>query len=254
MFESHAESTAARFATPRCEPHRESRKCESCQLVFFIEDTRACPRCRAPDGLPDEIYDLAIQESLTPTKQEDPNQPRIGLRERALLIVAAVLAILSCAYASLVITSEAITYQERRQVNGAIDVLREKGFTSEAAMLSTLTSFRRTDNWWNNYLGHPDAYAATNFPFQIVTLYPKFFDAPIDDRERAAILLHEAQHLFGANEERACDATWRARHQLGWTEESYGATKVYRNVEKLTHEYAPQVFRCGLEGTLDCTK
>jgi hypothetical protein len=48
----------------------------------------------------------------------------------------------------------------------------------------TVVSYRRTDNWWNQYVGHHAAYAATNFPFGVVTLYPAFFRYAVDDTER----------------------------------------------------------------------
>jgi hypothetical protein len=48
--------------------------------------------------------------------------------------------------------------------------------------------------------GHPTAYAATNFPFGVITIYPTFFKYPVDDIERATILLHESYHLFGDDE------------------------------------------------------
>jgi hypothetical protein len=51
-----------------------------------------------------------------------------------------------------------------------------------------VVSFRRTDNWWNRYVGHPTAYEATNFPFAVMTIYPTFFKYPVDDIERATIL------------------------------------------------------------------
>ena len=67
----------------------------------------------------------------------------------------------------------------------------------EVFLLDRMTSFRATDHWWNEHVGHGQAYAATNFPFQIMTLYPAFFERSADDVERAIILLHEAQHLRG---------------------------------------------------------
>ena len=73
------------------------------------------------------------------------------------------------------------------------------------------------------YAGHGEAYAATNFPFEIVTLYPEFFKYPADDTERAVILLHEARHLAGAGEREAFASVWRDKARLGWTREKYVA-------------------------------
>jgi hypothetical protein len=60
--------------------------------------------------------------------------------------------------------------------------------------------FRANDNWLNASVEKENAYAATNYPFEIVTIYPDFFRFTVDDTERAAILLHEAQHLKGKDE------------------------------------------------------
>ena len=63
-----------------------------------------------------------------------------------LWILGVVAAILTTAYASLLLTSEGLTSDERRSVNGAILALEQAGFTSEASALSHLATFRRTDN------------------------------------------------------------------------------------------------------------
>ena len=104
---------------------------------------------------------------------------------------------------SLLLTSEPITEDQRVIVRQAIAVLAQAGFTREVVMLRHFANYRATDNWWNRYQGHQQAYAATNFPLGVVTLYRPFFAVAVDDTERAAILLHEAQHLIGAGEEEA---------------------------------------------------
>jgi hypothetical protein len=114
--------------------------------------------------------------------------------------------------------------------------------------------FRTDDNWWNAYVGHADAYAATNFPFEVVTLYPEFFTQAVDDTERAAILLHEARHAAGAGEESACASVWRDRLRLGYTRERYGHTEVWRNIAENTRKYAPAHFTCGEDGRRDCVE
>jgi hypothetical protein len=100
--------------------------------------------------------------------------------------------------------------------------------------------------------GHKEAYAATNFPFEIVTLYSEFFDVATDDTERAAILLHEAHHLLGSGEEQALESTWRERGRLGWTADAYSGSKVWKNTRELTQNYVPKLFQCGSDQRSDC--
>lgn len=232
-------------------------KCVSCGLVTFAgDDVLVCPRCgaafNAHDGrLPEDNFAL---EHNTDGGANDTPSRRISFRQRVLAVFAAVGFILAVAYISLIVTSEPLNAAQKQQVMRAVKVLQARGFAGEAFMLGSITVFRSTDNWWNSYTGHADAYAATNFPFQVVTLYPEFFTLPVDDTERAAVLLHEARHLYGANEPRAFNETWRARTQLGWTNANYGETQIYRGVRELTREYAPQIFRCGASGDRDCTE
>jgi hypothetical protein len=155
---------------------------------------------------------------------------------------------------SLLLTSEELPYDQRQTVKSAIAVLEQKEFTREAFVLRHLVNYRRTDNWWNNYVGHHAAYAATNFPFEVVTLYPDFFDVAIDDTERAAILLHESHHLFGSGEETALEKTWREKSKLGWTGDKYGMTRVWSNTRELTATGVPRLFICGSDGHADCTE
>jgi hypothetical protein len=68
------------------------------------------------------------------------------------------------------------------------------------------------------------------------------------------ILLHEAQHLKGADEKEAYEFVWRSRKNLGWTRETHGASKIYINVEKQTREIAPNLFRCDWVKSGDCTE
>ena len=235
---------------PPASLHPSRIKCLYCGLVSFANDAPVCPRCGAEFGA-----EFAEPEDDFFAPEPDANAPRrIGYRARALMILAVVSLILAILYVSLIISSEPLGASQKQQVTHAIELLRARGFTREAFMLGNIVSFRSTDNWWNSYTGHADAYAATNFPFQVVTLYPEFFTLPVDDTERAAVLLHEAQHLYGANEPRAFNDTWRARTQLGWTKAAYGETQVYRGVRELTREYAPQIFLCGVSGDRDCTE
>ena len=157
-------------------------------------------------------------------------------------------------YLSMIFTSSPLKPAEKEKVAAAIKILDEKGFSKEVFLLNYLTSFRNNDNWLNASTRLENAYAATNFPFEIMTIYPDFFDYPQDDVERAAILLHEAQHLKGADEKEAYEFVWRNRKQLGWTKENYASSSVWRNVRKQTKEFAPNIFVC--EGTElgDCTQ
>ncbi len=131
-------------------------------------------------------------------------------------------------------------------------VLEQKGFGKEGFVLRNLVTYRETDNWWNTYLGHRDAYAATNFPFEVLTLYPEFFANSADDEERAAILLHEACHLFGSGEEAALEYVWRNKQRLGWTADKYSQSRVWNNTRDLTKNLVPKLFQCGPDGKSDC--
>lgn len=175
-----------------------------------------------------------------------------SLFKRVLFVVGMVGLFVVVAYVSLRVTSESVSVEQRQIVARAIDVLEAKGFGGRAFVLRNLVSYRTSDNWWNRAVGHRDAYAATNFPFEVMTLYPDFFAVPVDDTERAVILLHESYHLAGAGEETAFAEVWREKGKLGWTKESYGHTLLWRNVRVFTERYAPQHFSCGSRGGDDC--
>jgi hypothetical protein len=153
---------------------------------------------------------------------------------------------------SLLVSSERLTGDQERDVTAAIAVLERSGFGEPAFVLSRMVHFRSTDSWWNRYVGHESAWAATNFPFAVVTLYPPFFDLAIDDTERAAILLHEARHLLGAGEAAALTDVWRQKRQLGWTASVYGDTYAWKNTREWTMKSAPELFRCGSDRRADC--
>jgi hypothetical protein len=172
---------------------------------------------------------------------------------RWLLWIAGVtLTILVTAYASLLVTSQPLSVHERQVVMNAIQVLDEAGFSREASALRRLVSFRQTDNWWNRYVGHPTAYAAANFPFAVITVYPAFFRFPVDDTERATILLHESYHLFGDDEKFALQRVWLAKERLGWTSLRYGHTRVWKHTREWTVGAVPSMFTCGEDGRSDC--
>lgn len=220
------------------------RKCARCGLVNAGPDD-LCRRCGAP---------LSVTESSEPAKGPESinERPRRGFLKRLIWILGATLAALIVWYASLLISSDGLQPDQQQKVQAAISVLRQQGFSREAFVLTYLTTFRSSDNWLNAYAGHRDAYAATNFPFEVVTLYPDFFELPIDDRERAVVLLHEARHLFGDGEDAALQITWKSKKQLGWTADKYSETRVWDATEHLTREKFPYIFQCAPDGQSDC--
>jgi hypothetical protein len=175
-----------------------------------------------------------------------------GLGRWLLFILGATLSILVTTYLSLLVSSEGLTPEEQQAVTSAVAVLERAGFEREVLVLRRIVNYRRTDNWWNQYVGHHPAYAATNFPFGVVTIYPEFFKYPIDDIERAAILLHEAQHVLGEPEEVALQRVWIDKQRLGWTSLRYGNTRVWKNTLEWTSAGVPALFRCGADRRSDC--
>lgn len=217
-------------------------KCGQCGLVNTDTD-ETCRRCGAL---------LVGDGSGIHSSEDNVNQRSIG--QRVIWILGTTILLLFICYLSLLLTSDDLEYDKRKTVERAVAVLERGGFARQVFVLNRLAKYRRTDNWWNRYIGHHDAYAAANFPFEVVTLYPEFFEVAIDDKERAAILLHEACHLLGAGEEAALERTWREKNRLGWTENRYGQTKVWINTRELTMAQLPNLFRCGSDGKSDCVQ
>ena len=226
-------------------PQQSRRKCVQCGLVNTGFD-ESCRRCGSP------LAGGAPAEGQVPESGEDPQPQKRGLLKRLTWILGATLIALLICYLSLLISSDGLSPDQREKVQTAIAVLEQHGFNREVFILKHLTVFRATDNWWNRYLGHRDAYAATNFPFEVVTLYPEFFSVPVDDNESAAILLHESCHLMGGGEEAALGATWRNKRRLGWTAERYKQTRLWNATEPLTKAQFPYMFKCGSDGQSDC--
>jgi hypothetical protein len=191
-------------------------------------------------------------------RQDKPSSGKRGRSARfvrgAFYYLSILLCILSIFHSSLLVTSQPLRADETEQVGRAIDLLEAKGFRSESFLLRRLTVFRNTDNWLNSLSSNENAFAATNFPFNVITLYPDFFSRAKDDTERAIILLHEAQHLYGADEHEAYDYTWRNREKLGWTILTHGTTESYISVETLTRETVPELFTCADKMWNDCTE
>lgn len=157
-------------------------------------------------------------------------------------------------YLSLIATSKPLQMDQRAIVSQNARLIRDAGFTSEARMLETIAVFRASDNWLNAATPKENAFAATNFPFAILTIYPDYFTYPIDDVERAAILLHEARHISGGDEKDAYKFVWLNRHKLGWTRDKYANSPVWRNVRKQTREFVPELFTCPGNDLDDCTE
>ncbi len=220
----------------------DRKKCARCGLVNRDVDD-LCRRCGASL---DTVADSAVEEKLESPKKR-------GLGKRILWILSTTLLILFGSYISLLATSNDLTYQERQIIERAVSVLADKGFDREVTILG-LAKYRGSDNWWNRLVGHHDAYAATNFPFELVTVYPEFFAVSIDDTERAAILLHEAYHLRGTGEQTALEGVWREKERLGWMADQYSHSKIWNNTRELTRAQIPHLFQCGSDGKSDCTE
>jgi hypothetical protein len=219
-----------------------SRKCARCGLVNFATD-EVCRRCGVP---------LADAGQHVDALEDASRGGKHSIVKRALVLLGVIGILLLIFYVSLLSTSAPATVEQKQTIDKAIAILDQSGFGSETFVLRHLVNYRATDNWWNGWIGHRDAYAATNFPFEVVTLYPEFFKDSTDDIERAAILLHESYHLFGSGEEAALKGAWVDKRRIGWTVDKYGETKVWKSTRELTASQVPQLFRCGDDGRSDC--
>jgi hypothetical protein len=218
-----------------------NKKCPNCKLVNFAA-VEKCARCES---------DLA---EVSSSVENAGSSLGSKILKRAIACAVVCIIVLFGFYLSLLFTSKSLSYDERSKVKSAIAVLDEKGFSSEAFLLKYLTSFRANDNWLNASTREENAYAATNYPFEIMTVYPDFFNYPSDDIERAAVLLHEAQHLKGADEKEAYEFVWKNRKRLGWTKEQYAGSTVWKNVRRQTQEICPHLFVCDVNEYGDCTE
>ena len=218
-------------------------KCPNCGLVNSTAD-QMCRRCGES---------LMAAPASEPDESETDQVKKRGFGRRLIWIFGTTLIFLFAWYLSLLASSNHLDYDRRKTVDEAVRVLEQKGYGKESFVLRNLVAYRETDNWWNNSIGHHEAYAATNFPFEIVTLYPQFFEKTVDDNERAAILLHEACHLFGSGEDASLERVWRDKERLGWTAEKYGSiSEAWNNTRQLTMNRLPQLFKCGSDGQSDC--
>lgn len=173
--------------------------------------------------------------------------------DRLVRLVLVLVAVLLGFYASLVFSASALTVDERSQVEGAIEILRSSGFNEEAFLLRRIVVFRSNDNWLNASVEKENAFAATNFPFGIITLYPDFFERTVDDTERAAILLHEVRHVLGEDEKQAYEFVWKNRQRIGWVHDDYRGTELWVIVMKQTRDHVPLLFICEFNVDNDCT-
>ena len=204
-------------------------------------------RCRKLPALPSRSdADRRIETNNLPAKSK--------FLRRAIICAAVLLFVVAGFYLSLIGSSKSLDYNRKKIVAKTIEALKEKGFSGEVFLLDYLTAFRADDNWLNASVPKESAYAATNFPFEIITLYPDFFTYPADDTERAAILLHEARHLKGADEKQAYSYVWKNRQRLGWTKEGYNDSVIWHNIRSQTKEYAPELFDCPANEYGDCTE
>jgi len=217
-----------------------NKKCPNCDLLNF-SSAKTWLRCK-----------IALIE--TENIPSNPNFLKSEFVRRVEVFLFAFAFTLCGFYISLVLSAEPLDANEGIAVQRAINILKEKGFDDEVFLLEHLTSFRRSDNWLNMSVKKENAYAATNFPFEVMTLYPDFFSRSTDDTERAAILLHEAKHLEGRGESAAYEYAWLNRKRLGWTSQKYGASEIWLNVRGQTKDYAPNLFVCEGKEFGDCTE
>lgn len=219
------------------------KKCPNCRLINFATDAN-CKRCQF------ELVEVSTFEAETP--------PTKSFRSKFIVrfggLLAAILIAVFGFYMTLIVSAKRLDYNEQQTIKSAVALLDEKGFSRDVMLLRYLTAYRATDNWLNASVEKENAYAATNFPFEIMTIYPDFFQFPQDDTERAALLLHEAQHLKGADEKEAYAYVWKNRKQLGWTKEKYLKSVVWLNVRRQTKDYAPELFICPANDYADCTE
>ena len=220
-----------------------NKKCPNCNLVNF-PDAEQCTRCGGE-----------FVRVFKPRSEADGKGKSTALKilSRALICIGVCVVVITGFYMSLLSSATPLKFAEREEVKKAVKVLDEKGFAKEVFLLNSITNYRSDDNWLNASVPKENAYAATNFPFEIMTLYPDFFTYPIDETERAAILLHEAQHLQGADEKTAYEYVWKNRAKLGWTKERYSNSIIWLNVRKQTKELVPSMFVCTTKDFGDCT-
>lgn len=216
------------------------KRCPNCSLVNFPHSPE-CARCRF----------RLIEVSASGGRGASLKSTIV--RRVLVCFIVCIFSLLGF-YFSMIFSAAPLQFEERASIERSVNILAEKGFADEVFLLRHLTVYRSNDNWLNASTRLENAYAATNFPFEIMTIYPEFFSLTTDDNERAAILLHEAQHLKGADEQQAYEFVWRNRKKFGWTRELYRDSVVWRNVRKQTREFVPNLFVCNWTEYDDCTE
>lgn len=216
-----------------------NKKCPDCSLINY-SIANECMRCGAKLG---ESPNIAVKKGFL----------KSNIVKRVVICVLVLLGTIAGFYASLIFSADRLSLDEQAQLETAIGLLEQKGFHDEVFLLRRFAVFRSNDNWLNASVEKENAYAATNFPFEIVTVYPDFFRYTIDDLERAAILLHESQHMKGKDEKEAYEFVWRNRVKLGWTADEYSDSVIWLETRKLTREYVPMLFVCEINDYSDCT-
>jgi hypothetical protein len=216
-----------------------NKKCPDCQLINYA-NANNCIRCGSTLG---ESVTIASNRGFLNS----------NLLKRTVVCIGVLLAILAGFYASLLFSADRLGATEQAKIDAAIGLLEEKGFHDEVFILRNVAVFRASDNWLNASVQKESAYAATNFPFEIVTIYPDFFRFAQDEVEMGAILLHESKHLQGKDEKEAYEFVWKNRDRLGWTADEYLGSEIWRETRKLTREYVPILFVCELNDYSDCT-
>ncbi len=219
------------------------KKCPKCSLRNS-KNARSCVKC---------LFDLREVSSVSLNVGGRRAILKMITRRAIICFLVCIMAIAGF-YLSLVFSAKSLSFERQAKVEKAIDILAEKGFSDEVYYLRNFTVFRGSDNWLNASVAKENAYAATNYPFEIMTIYPDFFTYTNDDIERAAIILHEAKHLQGFDEKAAYEFVWKNRKQLGWTKDKYRNSVVWSDVRKQTREYAPNLFICDFNEYGDCTK
>ncbi|MFT3744986.1 MAG: hypothetical protein QM785_11925 [Pyrinomonadaceae bacterium] len=217
-----------------------NKKCINCRLVNYA-DAEKCVRC--------EAYFAGNATTVSGTAGR--KRPIII---RVVVCIGVCLVLLIGFYLSLIGSSKSLTAEQKATIHAATELVRTRGFETEATMLESFAVYRASDSWFNSMIPKENAFAATNFPFEIMTVYADFFAYPADDTERAAILLHEARHLQGKDEKDAYEFVWKNRAKLGWTRDKYAHSPVWQNVRRQTREYAPSLFICEGSDFNDCTE
>lgn len=220
-----------------------TKQCPQCHLNN-PKNARSCVKCR---------FVLREVASLN-TSKNGQNSVLAMILRRAVICVAVIIFTVLGFYLSLVFSAKPLISEQQESVNRAIKILEDKGFSDEFFYLKYLTVYRGNDNWLNASVIKESAYAATNYPFEIMTVYPDFFTYTKDDTERAAILLHEAKHLQGFDEKVAYEFVWKNKKQLGWTKENYRDSIIWKEIRKQTQEYSPNLFICDFNEFNDCTE